>query len=44
MLNELPTPDLLHSLIAILVLLVVWQYYKLQVISGRVLAVDIFDR
>jgi hypothetical protein len=44
MLDELAAPDFLHSLIAILVLLVVWQYYKLQVISGRVLAVDIFDR
>jgi hypothetical protein len=44
MLNDLAAPDLLHSLIAILVLLVLWQYYKLQVMSGRVLAVDIFDR
>ena len=44
MLNDLAAPDLLQSLIAILVLLVLWQYYKLQVMSGRVLAVDIFDR
>ena len=44
MLNELATPNLLHSMIAILVLLVLWQYYKLQVVTGRVLAVDIFDR
>ncbi|HKY72582.1 MAG TPA: hypothetical protein VJL88_11745 [Nitrospira sp.] len=44
MLNDLAAPELLHALIAILVLLVLWQYYKLQVLSGRVLAVDIFDR
>ena len=44
MLNDLVAPELLHALIAILVLLVIWQYYKLQVAAGRVLAVDIFDR
>ena len=44
MLNDLVAPELLHALIATLVLLVLWQYYKLQVLSGRVLAVDIFDR
>lgn len=44
MLNDLAAPDLLHAMVAILVLLVLWQYYKLQVLSGRVLAVDIFDR
>ena len=44
MLNELAGPDLLQSIIGILVLLVIWQYYKLQVVAGRVLAVDIFDR
>lgn len=44
MLNELGAPDLLQSIIAILVLLVIWQYYKMQVMAGRVLAVDIFDR
>ena len=44
MLNELGSPDLLHSIIAILVLLVIWQYYKMQIMAGRVLAVDIFDR
>ena len=44
MFTDLAAPDVLHSLIAILVLLVLWQYYKLQVMSGRVLAVDIFDR
>jgi len=44
MLNEWGAPDLLHSVIAILVLLVIWQYYKMQIMAGRVLAVDIFDR
>ena len=44
MFNDLVAPELLHAVIAILVLLVIWQYYKLQVAAGRVLAVDIFDR
>ena len=44
MLSELESPDILLSLIAILVLLLVWQYYKMQVMAGRILAVDIFDR
>ena len=44
MFNDLVAPELLHAMIAILVLLVIWQYYKLQVAAGRVLAVDIFDR
>src|SRR5206468_6225633 len=38
------TSDPLIYLIAILVLLLVWQYYKIQVMAGRILAVDIFDR
>jgi hypothetical protein len=29
---------------AILGLLVVWQYYQMQIMAGRILAVDIFDR
>ena len=44
MLNEFQSPDLLWALIAILVLLVIWQYYKMQIMAGRILAVDIFDR
>lgn len=44
MLNELDSPNILLSLIGILVLLVIWQYYKMQVMAGRILAVDIFDR
>lgn len=40
----LQTSDLLLYLIAILVLLLVWQYYKIQIMAGRILAVDIFDR
>ena len=38
------TSDLLMYLIAILVLLLIWQFYKMQVMAGRILAVDIFDR
>ncbi|MBX3328751.1 MAG: hypothetical protein KF722_00005, partial [Nitrospira sp.] len=31
-------------LMAILGLIVVWQYYQMQIMAGRILAVDIFDR
>jgi hypothetical protein len=44
MLSEFQSPDVLVALIAILTLLVVWQYYKMQIMAGRILAVDIFDR
>lgn len=37
-------PDILPYLLAIFGLLVLWQYYQLRVIKGRILAVDIFDR
>ncbi len=30
--------------VAILGLVVVWQYYQMQIMAGRILAVDIFDR
>ena len=36
--------DVTLYLVAILSLLVLWQYYQLQILSGRILAVDIFDR
>jgi hypothetical protein len=44
MVNLFNTPDLSMYLITILVLLLIWQYYKMQVMAGRILAVDIFDR
>jgi hypothetical protein len=44
MFTELVFTDFLPSLLAILGLLVVWQYHKVQVMNGRILAVDIFDR
>ncbi len=44
MFGELQFPDITTYMVAILVLLVVWQYYQLQVMSGRILAIDIFDR
>jgi hypothetical protein len=37
-------PDLLPYLLAILGLLVLWQYYQIQTMKGRILAIDIFDR
>lgn len=36
--------DVAIYLVAILSLVVVWQYYQMQVMAGRILAVDIFDR
>lgn len=36
--------DVTMYAVAILGLLVLWQYYQLQILSGRILAVDIFDR
>jgi len=44
MMNNFVFPDLTLYLVAILGLLVIWQYYKMQVMTGRILAVDIFDR
>ncbi|HMS84898.1 MAG TPA: hypothetical protein PKD12_14715 [Nitrospira sp.] len=44
MLDGFELQDLTLYLTAILVLLVLWQYYQLQILSGRILAVDIFDR
>lgn len=37
-------PDVTVYLVGILGLLVVWQYYQMQIMAGRILAVDIFDR
>ncbi|MDH5639877.1 MAG: hypothetical protein OEY28_01180 [Nitrospira sp.] len=31
-------------LVAILSLVVIWQYYQIQIMAGRIMAVDIFDR
>lgn len=36
--------DVTIYLVGILGLLVVWQYYQMQIMAGRILAVDIFDR
>lgn len=44
MFTELGTAAFQQSLIAVLVLLLIWQYYRMQIIAGRVMAVDIFDR
>ncbi len=44
MLGEWEFPNAMGYLVAILGLLVVWQYYQMQIMAGRILAVDIFDR
>lgn len=44
MLSMFHTLDLLMYLIGILVLLLIWQFYKMQITAGRILEVDIFDR
>jgi hypothetical protein len=37
-------PDFLPYLLAICVLRILWQFYQLRVMKGRILAIDIFDR
>lgn len=37
-------PDFLPYLLGIFGLLVLWQYYQIQMMRGRILAIDIFDR
>ena len=44
MLEGWESPDVTVYLAAILGLLVVWQYYQMQIMAGRILAIDIFDR
>ncbi len=44
MLDGMQFSDVTPYLIAVLGLLVVWQYYQMQIMAGRILAVDIFDR
>jgi hypothetical protein len=36
--------DVAPYVVAILGLVVIWQYYQMQIMAGRILAVDIFDR
>lgn len=44
LLDELIIPDFTPYLLAILGLLVVWQFYRLQIMAGRIQAVDFWDR
>ncbi len=44
MLEGWQSPDVTVYFMAILGLIVVWQYYQMQIMSGRILAIDIFDR
>ena len=44
MLDGIEIPDMTLYLVAVLALLVIWQYYQMQIMAGRILAVDIFDR
>ncbi len=44
MLEGWESPDVTVYVAAILGLLVVWQYYQMQIMAGRILAIDIFDR
>jgi hypothetical protein len=44
MLDGIEFSDVTPYLVAVLGLLVVWQYYQMQIMAGRILAVDIFDR
>lgn len=42
--SSMVLPDFLPYLLAIFGLLVLWQYYQIQTMKGRILAIDIFDR
>jgi hypothetical protein len=42
--SSIVLPDFLPYLLAIFGLLVLWQYYQIQTMKGRILAIDIFDR
>jgi hypothetical protein len=42
--TDVALPDVLPYLLAIFGLLVLWQYHQIQVMKGRILAIDIFDR
>jgi hypothetical protein len=42
--TSLALPDFLPYLLVIFGLLVLWQYYQIQVMKGHILAIDIFDR
>ncbi len=44
MLESVQLSDVSLCLVAILGLLVIWQYYQMQIMAGRIMAVDIFDR
>lgn len=44
MLEWLESWNITLYLVAILGLLVIWQYYQMQIMAGRIMAVDIFDR
>lgn len=44
MLSTLTFPDFLPHLFGILLLLLLWQYYQMQVLVGRIQAFDILDR
>lgn len=44
MVGEMVIPDVTPYLLGVLGLLLVWQFYKLQVLAGRIQAVDFWDR
>jgi hypothetical protein len=44
MFGEWQFTEVTPYLVAVLSLLVIWQYYQMQIMAGRIMAVDIFDR
>ena len=42
--TDVVLPDFLPYLLAVFGLLALWQYHQIQVMKGRILAIDIFDR
>jgi hypothetical protein len=44
LISDVVVPDVLPYLFGVLALLMIWQYHQIQVMKGRILAIDVFDR
>ena len=44
MLSDVVLPEFLSYFVGIFALLMIWQYHQIQVMKGRILAIDVFDR
>jgi hypothetical protein len=44
LISDVVVPDVLPYLFGVLALLMIWQYHQIQVMKGRILAIDVFHR